>query len=53
MNLIVFTDSVNYFIYLIFLDKFNMMLKYQNNEVESDVTMIKDSFDRAFFKNLL
>lgn len=30
-----------------------MMLKYQNNEIESDVTMVKDSFDRAFFKSLL
>ncbi len=29
------------------------MLKYQNNEIESDVTMVKDSFDRAFFKSLL
>jgi len=35
------------------IDNFNMMLKYQNNEIESDVTMVKDSFDRSFFKSLL
>lgn len=35
------------------IDNFNMMLKYQNNEIESDVRMVKDSFDRSFFKSLL
>lgn len=35
------------------LTNFNMMLHYQNTEVERDVKMIKENFDSEFFRTLI
>lgn len=35
------------------LTHFNMMLHYQNTEVERDVKMIKENFDSEFFRTLV